>query len=150
MSRSGTSGASAPRGSLSPEERRTERSIALVRIAVVAVVADVYLISIGIRPAVRPLAPSVLVLAAVYAIWSLLARPDETMSPNRFQAPTLLVDATLITLWLVATGGTARATAGLVERIGGKVVGIAFLMELGFLNGRQQLDGYDLFTLISY
>jgi adenine/guanine phosphoribosyltransferase-like PRPP-binding protein len=29
-------------------------------------------------------------------------------------------------------------------------VGIAFLIELGFLNGRQQLDGYDLFTLISY
>jgi adenine phosphoribosyltransferase len=51
---------------------------------------------------------------------------------------------------VLATGGTARATAGLVERIGGKVVGIAFLMELGFLNGRQQLDGYDLFTLISY
>src|SRR4029453_1600903 len=106
MSRSGTSGASAPLGSLSPEERRTERSIALVRMAVVAVVADVYLISIGVRPAVRPLAPSVLVLAAVYAIWSLLARPDETMSPNRFRAATLLVDATLITLWLVATGGT--------------------------------------------
>ena len=51
---------------------------------------------------------------------------------------------------VLATGGTARATAGLVERIGGKVVGIAFLMELGFLNGRNQLDGYDLFTLISY
>ena len=51
---------------------------------------------------------------------------------------------------VLATGGTARATARLVERIGGKVVGIAFLIELGFLKGRQQLDGYDLFTLISY
>ncbi|HVH54472.1 MAG TPA: adenine phosphoribosyltransferase, partial [Actinomycetota bacterium] len=51
---------------------------------------------------------------------------------------------------VLATGGTARATARLVERIGGKVVGIAFLIELGFLDGRQQLDGYDLFTLISY
>jgi adenine phosphoribosyltransferase len=51
---------------------------------------------------------------------------------------------------VLATGGTARATARLVERIGGKVVGIAFLIELGFLNGRRQLDGYDLFTLISY
>ena len=51
---------------------------------------------------------------------------------------------------VLATGGTARATARLVERIGGKVVGIAFLIELGFLNGREQLDGYDLFTLISY
>jgi adenine phosphoribosyltransferase len=51
---------------------------------------------------------------------------------------------------VLATGGTARATARLVERIGGKVVGIAFLIELGFLKGRQQLDGYDIFTLISY
>lgn len=51
---------------------------------------------------------------------------------------------------VLATGGTARATARLVERIGGKVVGIAFLIELGFLKGRQKLDGYDLFTLISY
>jgi signal transduction histidine kinase len=74
--------------------------------AVVAVVAVIYLSSTGIRPAVRPLAPSVLVLAAVYAFWSLLAHPDETMSTNRFQAATLLVDATLITLWCVATGGT--------------------------------------------
>jgi adenine phosphoribosyltransferase len=51
---------------------------------------------------------------------------------------------------VLATGGTARATARLVERIGGKVVGIAFLIELGFLKGRQRLDGHDLFTLISY
>jgi hypothetical protein len=106
MSQSRTSGAGAPRGSLSLEERRTERSIAVVRMAVVAVVAVIYLSSTGIRPAVRPLAPSVLVLAAVYAFWSLLAHPDETMSTNRFQAATLLVDATLITLWCVATGGT--------------------------------------------
>ncbi len=106
MSQSRTSGAAAARGSLSLEERRTERSIAVVRMAVVAVVAVIYLSSTGIRPAVRPLAPSVLVLAAVYAFWSLLAHPDETMSTNRFQAATLLVDATLITLWCVATGGT--------------------------------------------
>ena len=106
MRQSRTSGAGAPRGSLSLEERRTERSIAVVRMAVVAVVAVIYLSSTGIRPAVRPLALSVLVLAAVYAFWSLLAHPDETMSTNRFQAATLLVDATLITLWCVATGGT--------------------------------------------
>ena len=107
MSWSGTSGVSTPRQSLSPEERRTERSIALVRMAVVAVVAVVYLSSTGIRPAVRPLAQSVLALAAAYAFWSLLARPyeTETMSTSRFHAATLLVDATLITLWCVATGG---------------------------------------------
>ncbi len=51
---------------------------------------------------------------------------------------------------VLATGGTARATASLVERIGGKVVGIACLIELGFLHGRDKLRGYDLFTLITY
>jgi adenine phosphoribosyltransferase len=51
---------------------------------------------------------------------------------------------------VLATGGTAEATATLVERIGGKVVGLAFLIELGFLNGRDRLEGYDLFTLLEY
>lgn len=51
---------------------------------------------------------------------------------------------------VLATGGTARATATLVERIGGKVAGIACLIELDFLNGRSQIDGYDLLTLINY
>jgi adenine phosphoribosyltransferase len=51
---------------------------------------------------------------------------------------------------VLATGGTAKATADLVERIGGKVVGIACLIELGFLHGRSRLDAYDLFTLLEY
>ena len=51
---------------------------------------------------------------------------------------------------VLATGGTAQATAELVERIGGKVVGIACLIELGFLKGRDKVKGYDLYTLIGY
>jgi adenine phosphoribosyltransferase len=51
---------------------------------------------------------------------------------------------------VLATGGTAQATADLVERIGGKVVGLAFLIELAFLSGRDRLEGHDLFTLLEY
>ena len=51
---------------------------------------------------------------------------------------------------VLATGGTSRATAELVERIGGKVVGIACLIELEFLHGREKLEGYDLYTLLRY
>jgi adenine phosphoribosyltransferase len=51
---------------------------------------------------------------------------------------------------VLATGGTALATAKLVERCGGKVAGIATIMELGFLNGRDRLGGFDFFSLIRY
>jgi len=51
---------------------------------------------------------------------------------------------------LIATGGSAAATARLVERLGGKVVGIAFLIELAFLHGVEKLQGYDVFTVIQY
>ncbi len=45
---------------------------------------------------------------------------------------------------LLATGGTIAATAKLVERLGGRIVGIRFLIELAFLNGREKLEGYDV------
>lgn len=84
-----------------------ERSIALIRIAVVVVIGGVYLSSIGVRRPLGPLAISILALASVYSLWSLLARPYESLEPNRFRAATLLVDAALITLWCKATGGPA-------------------------------------------
>ena len=51
---------------------------------------------------------------------------------------------------LIATGGSAAATARLVERLGGEVVSIAFLIELTFLNGVEKLKDYDVFTMIEY
>ena len=51
---------------------------------------------------------------------------------------------------VLATGGTVEAIAGLVEHLGGTVVGINFVIELSFLNGRERLDKYDLFSLITY
>jgi adenine phosphoribosyltransferase len=51
---------------------------------------------------------------------------------------------------LLATGGTARAVVDLVERMGGQVVGLAFVVELEFLPGRQKLAGYDVRSLIKY
>lgn len=56
----------------------------------------------------------------------------------------------LITDDLLATGGTIEATIQLVEKLGGIVAGIAFMIELSYLNGRDKLDGYDIFTLMKY
>ena len=51
---------------------------------------------------------------------------------------------------LLATGGTAKAKADLVERLGGRVVGCAFVVELAFLAGRETLAGYDVHALVRY
>ena len=51
---------------------------------------------------------------------------------------------------VLATGGTMAAGCKLVERAGGIVVSCAFLVELSFLEGRKKLEGYDLFSLVSY
>lgn len=51
---------------------------------------------------------------------------------------------------LLATGGTMAAACKLIEKIGGHIVGIAFLIELRALGGREKLTGYEITTLISY
>jgi adenine phosphoribosyltransferase len=51
---------------------------------------------------------------------------------------------------LLATGGTAAATAKLIQKLGGTIEGTAFAVELTFLNGRAKLPGLDVFSLIQY
>ena len=51
---------------------------------------------------------------------------------------------------LMATGGTACATANLVSQMGGELVGLAFLVELEFLHGRQHLAACDIFSILKY
>ncbi|MFS4467269.1 adenine phosphoribosyltransferase [Maribacter sp. 2210JD10-5] len=59
-------------------------------------------------------------------------------------------DKVLIHDDVLATGGTAGATIKLVERLGGEVVQLNFLIELGFLKGSERLKGYEVKSLISY
>jgi adenine phosphoribosyltransferase len=51
---------------------------------------------------------------------------------------------------VLATGGTAAATVRLVEKLGGVVVGLGFVIELGFLDGRRKLEGHDVVSLLRY
>ncbi|RCK81113.1 MAG: Adenine phosphoribosyltransferase [Candidatus Ozemobacter sibiricus] len=51
---------------------------------------------------------------------------------------------------LLATGGTARAGAELIRRLGGELAGIAFLIELAFLKGRERLAGEQVFSLLTF
>jgi adenine phosphoribosyltransferase len=52
---------------------------------------------------------------------------------------------------LLATGGTIKANAELVEKLGGKIVGIGFLIELGYLHGREALGKkYDVFSILNF
>jgi len=59
-------------------------------------------------------------------------------------------DRVLIHDDVLATGGTVEVIAGLVESLGAEVVGVAFIIELTFLDGRERLQKYDLHSLIAY
>ena len=63
-------------------------------------------------------------------------------APNRFHETS--------TERMVATGGTAVATARLVKSLGGEIAGLAFVVELDFLNGRDKLKPYNVFSLLHY
>jgi len=58
-------------------------------------------------------------------------------------------EAVLVVDDVLATGGTAAATCRLVERLGGRVAGLAFVVELGFLEGRAKLPDHDMLSLIT-
>ena len=59
-------------------------------------------------------------------------------------------DHVLVVDDVIATGGTARATVRLIERLGATVAGLAFAVELTFLAGREKLEGYDVVSLVTY
>ncbi|MGD0318682.1 MAG: adenine phosphoribosyltransferase [Nitrososphaerales archaeon] len=59
-------------------------------------------------------------------------------------------DRVLVVDDLLATGGTARAARVLVEKLGGKVLGFAFVAELSYLRGREKLGGYEICSLAKY
>jgi signal transduction histidine kinase len=95
----------APLDGAAQDELRTERTIALVRMAVVAVVSVVYLSSLGLERRLGSLALSILALAAIYTLWTVLTRPYESVVGRRFRTASLLADVALISLWTRATGG---------------------------------------------
>jgi adenine phosphoribosyltransferase len=51
---------------------------------------------------------------------------------------------------VLATGGTVQATCKLIEKLGGTIVGCAFIGDLTYLNGREKLEGYEVFSLVEY
>jgi adenine phosphoribosyltransferase len=101
-------------------------------------------IGCGFVPARRPgkLPPET--IGATYALEygeNTLELHPETIRPG---------DRVLIHDDVLATGGTVEAIAGLVESLGAEVVGVAFIIELTFLGGRERLQQYDFHSLIAY
>lgn len=119
---------------------RTERSIALIRVAVLSAVVAIYLSGIAIRGSLGPPALVVLASAGVYALVCLIVFTRDESVAFRTQLTTLFVDIALVTLWIQATGGaesqfwtlylivvaSVGLRFGLIETIG-VAVGLAIL-----------------------
>jgi signal transduction histidine kinase len=95
----------AMRGELGVSAIRSERSIALIRIAIIGVVMWIYLSSLGIRRQLGPAAIVILALAGLYGVVSLLVLVGDQLPSIRARYVTVIVDILLITLWVQATGG---------------------------------------------
>lgn len=94
-------------GGLGISALRSERSIALIRIAIVGVVMWIYLSSLGIRRQLGPAAIVILALAGLYGLVSLVVLVGDQLPSMRARLVTVIVDILLITLWVQATGGPA-------------------------------------------
>ena len=106
--------------------------------------AIAYKLGCGFVPARRPGKLPLETIAAEYAL-------EYGMNTLELQADAIGDGARVVIHDdVLATGGTARALAELVEQLGGTVVGIQFIIELDFLHGRDKLGGYDVFGLLHY
>jgi len=106
--------------------------------------AIAYKLGCGFVPARRPGKLPLETISAEYALE--YGRNTLELQADAFEGGT----RALIHDDVLATGGTSKAMADLVEQLGGEVVGMAFLIELDFLKGREQLGDYDVFSLIHY
>jgi adenine phosphoribosyltransferase len=70
--------------------------------------------------------------------------------PGKLPAATVKYDYVIIVDDLLATGGTAEATAKLATMLGAEIAGLGFVVELDFLNGREKLKNYDVMSLLHY
>lgn len=103
-----------------------------------------YALEIGFAPVRKPGKLPREVISAEYGLeygTDTLTMHKDALKPGQ---KVLIVDD------LLATGGTVGATIDLINQLGGEVVGAAFLIELTYLSGRDQLKGYDIRTLIQY
>jgi adenine phosphoribosyltransferase len=106
--------------------------------------AIAYKLGCGFVPARRPGKLPLETISAEYALE--YGRNALELQADAFEGGTKV----LIHDDVLATGGTSKAMADLVKQLGGEVVGMAFLIELDFLKGREKLSDYDVFSLIHY